>query len=136
MFVVSCAGPPHKATWKNATGAGELERLMWKAVKEKDWKQVDYHLAPAFVGVTPTGQALDRDAWLEYWKAAQVQELVFSDHRTNPAGPDLVVSSVLQVSRNGAAPEAAESYRVISVWQQVKHGWIVTTTSLTPITSH
>jgi hypothetical protein len=136
MFVVGCAGPPRKATWSNATGAGEFERLMWKAVKEKDWKKVDYHLAPAFVGVTPDGQTLDRDAWMEYWKAANVQELVFGEHRTHPAGVDVVVTSVLQVSRTSASPGAAEGYRVLSVWQQIKHGWILTTTSLTPITSH
>jgi hypothetical protein len=116
-----------------ATGAGEYERLMWKAVETKDWKVFEYHLAPLFVGVDASGKVLDRTAWVEYWKQAQPQEALLTHIQTRPAGVDMVVTFVLHLSGSDpAAPAAKQPYRVISVWQQVKRGWTLTTTSMTP----
>ncbi|HLW51893.1 MAG TPA: nuclear transport factor 2 family protein [Candidatus Angelobacter sp.] len=133
-FLLGCAGPPRRATWKTATGAGEYERLMWKAIEKKEWKMMEYHLAPSFVGVTPAGKALDRTGWVEYWKGAQMQDALISELQTRPEGVDMVVTCVLQPSGNASlGGPAGGSYRVVSVWQQVKGGWTLTATSLTPV---
>lgn len=136
VFLVACAGPPRKATWKNATGPGEYERLLWHSIQKKDWKEVEYHLSPTFIGSTPSGQVLDRAGWLEYWKAAEVQEASVSEFQVRPAGTDMTVTIVLRLSTGGRAIATAnQGYRVISVWQQLKGGWTLTATSLTPIQS-
>jgi ketosteroid isomerase-like protein len=134
VLLLGCAGPPKKATWKNATGAGEYERLMWKAIQKGDWKVIEFHLASEFVGVNASGRTLDRYAWLEYWKQAQPQETLVSEVRTRPEGVDTVVTLVLHLSgpSSTSAPEK-HAYRVLSVWQQVKGGWSLTATSITPL---
>ncbi len=127
---------PKHATWKNATGAEQYERLMWQAIHDKDWKNVEYHLAPTFVGVNASGQALDRAAWIEYWKGAQIKEFSIGEVSVQPAGNDMVVTFVLHlVGAAGARSFPQGGLRVISVWQQVKSGWILTATSITPVIS-
>jgi ketosteroid isomerase-like protein len=129
-------GEPKHPTWKNATGAEQYERLMWKAIRDKDWKEVEYHLAPAFVGVNAAGQALDRAGWLEYWKTSKIKEFSLGEISVQPGGPDMVVTYVLHL--DGAPAEHSNNagpLRVVSVWQQVKAGWTLTATSVTPVIS-
>lgn len=128
-----CAGPPKHPTWKSSTGAGEFERLMWKAIEKRDWKDVEYHLAPTFAGVTPSGSVLDANGWLDYWKSAKLDGLELEDLRSHSAGADIVVTSVLRVQGNLPSAPANGSFRVISVWQQLKGGWTLTAASLTPL---
>lgn len=106
---------------------------MWQAIPKKDWKEFEYHLAPSFVGVNPSGLVMDRNAWVEYWKAAQVQEVQVGRLETQPNGADMVVTFVLQIVT--ADSPGGRGYRVLSVWQQVKRGWILTATSLVPVAS-
>lgn len=134
VLLVSCAGPPRKATWKNATGAGEYERLLWHSIQKKDWSEVEYRLSPTFVGATATGQAMDRAGWLEYLKAADIEEASVSEIQVRPAGADMTVTLVLHLStRTPLSSPGNQGYRVTSVWQQLKGGWALTATSLTPI---
>jgi ketosteroid isomerase-like protein len=108
---------------------------MWKAIARKDWQEVDRHLAPLFVGVSAGGRVLDRTGWLDYWKGQGVEEALLSELQTRPSGQDMVVTFVLQLSgTTPVAVDAKQMYRVISVWQQVKSGWILTTTSMIPVT--
>jgi len=137
LFVaIGCmgGGEPKHPTWKNATGAEQYERLMWQAVRDKDWKNIEYHLAPTFVGVNARGQALDRTAWLGYWKDTQIRDFSIAELTVQPAGTGMVVTYILHA---GASQDAASApgagLRVVSVWQQIKHGWVLTTTSMTPI---
>lgn len=119
---------PKHPTWTTATGAEQYERLMWGAIRNKDWDGVDYHLAPTFVGVSPAGQSLDRAAWIQYWKANPVQEFALAEVAVQPNGSDMTVSYLLHLDgRHGAG------LRVLSIWQQVKKGWILTATSMTPL---
>jgi hypothetical protein len=132
LSLAGCTGgEPKHVNWKNATGAEHYERLMWKSLRDKDWKEAEYRLAPTFVGVTETGQALDRAGWMEHWKAAQVKEFSLGEVLVQPNGPDMTVSYRLHLS---GATNA--DLRVISVWQQVKHGWILNSSSTTPVASH
>lgn len=115
------------ATWKNATGAEQYERLMWKAIHEKEWKDVQYRLAPTFVGVNARGQSFDRAGWVEYWKATPVTDFSLGEVMVQPNGADMTVTYVLHL--NGETT----GVRVVSVWQQVKGGWTLIAISMTSI---
>ncbi len=134
IALLGCAGPARHPSWKNATGGEQHEKLMWRAIHDKDWKAVQRHLAPTFVGVNASGQGFNRESWLEFWKGAPVGEFSLGEMTVEPEGADMVVTYILQLSPGpGAAETAPKGLRVISVWQQVKTRWIQTAVSLTPI---
>src|SRR5262249_716013 len=136
LLLAGCTigGVPKRPSWKNATGAEQYERLMWEAIRDKDWSNVEYHLAPTFVGVNPGGQALDRAAWLAYWKNTPIKDFSLSEVSVQPQGADMVVTYIFHSNANLNEPAASGAgFRVVSVWQHVKHGWILTTTAMTPI---
>ncbi len=137
LFLSGCAGgEPKHPTWKSATGAEQYERLMWQAIRDKGWKEVEYHLAPTFVGVSAEGQALDRAGWIEYWKSAQIKEFSLGEVSVHPAGTDMVVTFVLHLSGAAAGRSFPQrGLRLVSVWQQLKSGWTLTATSAVPVTS-
>ena len=114
-------------TWKNATGAEQYERLLWKSIHEKDWKKVQYRLAPTFVGVNARGQSFDRAGWVDYWKATPVTDFSLGEVMVQPNGADMTVTYVLHL--NGETT----GVRVVSVWQQVKGGWTLIAVSMTSI---
>lgn len=133
-FLLGCAGPPTHPTWKNATGAEQYERLMWQAIRNRDWTGFERQLAPAFVGVDATGAVFDRAAWVEHWKQAAITDYSLGEVAIQPAGADLVITYVVTVT--GAAPAdhaPGARMRVVSVWQQVKSRMILTASSITPI---
>jgi len=132
-FVLGCYGPPPKnPNWSNATGAEQHERLMWQSIHNKDWKDVEHHLAPLFVGVNSAGKAMDRDAWITYWKDTSVEEFSIGEITVQTAGTDMVVTYVMNASP-AQIGSGSQGMKVMSVWQQVKNGWILTATSLTPV---
>jgi hypothetical protein len=133
LFLAGCAGEPKHATWVNSTGSEQHERLMWKAVQEKDWANFEHHLSATFVGVNAEGQLFDRAGWLEQWKNAPVQDFSVGEIQVQPEGPDMKVTYILQLQGSGAA---SAGWRVVSIWQQFKKGWVLSATSITPIQSH
>lgn len=147
VFLAGCAGEPKHPTWKNATGAEQHERLMWQAIKAKQWKEVQFRMAPMFVGVAADGKKYDRAGWMAFWKSAPLQDYSIGEVTVDPAGTDMVVSYVLvfnsktagdsrsSENSNGGDNNIGSSppVRVVSVWQQVKSGWMMTATSLTPV---
>jgi uncharacterized protein DUF4440 len=132
LLLGGCAGPPRHATWNNATGGEQYERLMWKAIREKDWDNVERHLSPTFIGVNPEGQMLDRSGWIVYWKSAQPVEFSQGELVVQPEGADMKVSSIVQLQSGGQA-SAGSGLRVVSIWQPIKNRWALTAISLTPI---
>jgi hypothetical protein len=134
VFLAGCAGPPKHPTWNNATGSEQHERLMWDAMKAQKWKDVESHLAPTFVGVDAAGAKYDRAGWLASWKSSAISEFSLGEVTVDPAGTDMVVSYILNISGNVSGSVAPkQTLRVVSVWQTVKKGWILTATSLTPV---
>lgn len=133
-FLLGCAGPPKHPTWKNATGAEQHERLMWQAIRNKDWTNFERQLAPAFVGVDSAGNVFDRAGWVDHWKQAGVGDYALGEVAVQPGGADLVITYVVTITGGAQANRAsANRLRVVSVWQQVKSGLILTASSLTPI---
>jgi len=107
---------------------------MWQAVHDKDWNQVEAHLAPLFVGTGPRGEAHDRANWIEYWKKAQIQDFSLGEFNVQSSGTDMVTSYVLHLTGADAAQTIpAKGLRVISVWQELKRGWVLVSQSATPI---
>jgi hypothetical protein len=125
---------PKNPDWKNATGTEQLERLMWKAIHDKDWSLVESHLAPVFVGAGPRGETLDHTAWTEYWKKAQIQDYSLGEFNTQSDGVDTVATYVLHFNGTDTGQAIpAKGLRIISVWQELKGGWVLTSQSATPI---
>jgi len=126
LLLAGCAGTPKHAKWNSATGGEQYERLMWQAIGQKDWDNIERHLSPTFIGVNPQGQMLDRAGWIAYWKTLPAVEFSLGDVVVQPEGLDMKVTSVVQMSGGGAV-------RAISIWHQVKSRWSLTAASLTPI---
>lgn len=122
-----CAGVPQHPTWKNATGGEMHERLMWQAIRDKDWNNFEQHLAPAFVGVDQAGKSYDRAGWVEHWKAAAIHDYSMGEVTVQPAGADMVLTYVVTL------PDPADRIRIVSLWQQVKSRWILTASTMTPV---
>jgi Domain of unknown function (DUF4440) len=136
VLLLGCSGPPKHPAWSNATGGEQNERLMWQAVHNKDWKNFERRLASSFVGVDASGKEYDRAGWVERWKNAGLLNYSLGEATVQPEGADMVVTYVLDLPLAGTANAApGEHARVISVWQQVKSGWIQTACSMTPIKS-
>jgi hypothetical protein len=134
LLMAGCAGPPKHARWGNATGGEQHERLMWQAIHDKDWAQVERHLSPTFVGVNAEGQMLDHAGWIAYWKNSQQIDFSLGELAVQPEGADMKVTSIIHI-QGGAnkALGASGGLRVISIWQQIKKRWALTATSITPI---
>lgn len=132
LLLCGCAGEPKHPTWKNASGAEQHERLMWKAIQDHDWTQVERHVAPLFVGVTADGQSFDRAGWIEYWKSAPVEDFSLAEVAVEPGGSDMVVTYVLRLTGT-RLPHSLASVRVISIWQDLKGRWVLIATAGTPI---
>jgi hypothetical protein len=131
--LVGCAGAPKHPTWKNATGAEQHERLMWQAIHDKDWANVERHLSPTFTGVTADGKMFDRAGWLEQWKSSEIREFSLGEIQTLPEGTDMKVTYILRVQPYAKALLTSSGLRVVSVWQDVKSRWMLTAISMTPI---
>ena len=134
FLAAGCAGEPKHPTWNNATGAEQHERLLWQAVRDKQWASVERCLSATFIGVNADGQMLDRAGWLAYWKNAPAGEFSLGDLSVQPEGIDMKVTYILHlqgIAKQTAAP--ASALRVVSVWQQMKARWMLTTTSIIPI---
>ena len=133
ILLSGCAGEPKHPTWKNATGAEQHERLMWQAIQDKDWANVERHLSPTFVGVTADGGMFDRAGWLEQWKSVEVREFSLGEVQVQPEGIDMKVTYIFHVQGSAKASLPSSGLRVVSIWQDVKGRWMLSAMSMTPI---
>jgi len=104
---------------------------MWQAIRDQKWSEVEHHLAPTFVGLASNGQKFDRTTWVEYWKEHQPGDVSLGELSVQPDGPDMVVTYELHLS--GASSPGVQ---VVSVWQQLKRGWVLIAQTMTPIRSN
>lgn len=133
-LLTGCWKQPSKYNWGNAPGSEQYERLMWQAIKDKDWPEVERHLAPAFVGAGPDGHNYDRAAWLTLWKNTQLQDFSLGEITVQPDGADMVVTYEVRLNVQPTTPPLSGTpLRVVSVWQQLKKGWVLIAQSDTPV---
>ncbi len=117
--------------WKGATGGEQIEQLFWKDVQAKNWEEVDRHLAGTFTASGPDG-ALDRAGFLNKLQQSGISAVSLSDCKVQSNGADLVVACSLQV---GSAAAPATAFSSLSVWQQLKKGWVMVAHSQSPLAS-
>jgi len=114
--------------WTGATGGEQLERLFWDDVKAKDLKNIEQHVASTFSGSGAAG-AVDREAFLRQLRSYQLVNVSLSQCSDQLNGGDLIVTCV--VHREGTTGDGTAS--TLSVWQQLKKGWVMVAHSETPL---
>lgn len=121
--------PPHSQAWAEATGAEAYERLWWKAVQDHDFKTAERHLAPIYTLTTPAG-IQSRDTAMQYFQSLNIASLNIAELEVRPAGPDMVVSYTATLQTNSSS--TPQRYYMMTIWQQVTHGWIAIAHSQVP----
>ena len=122
LTLAACTvGAPKQSTaWSDATGAEQFERLLWQEVKAKNWTQVERRLAPTFVDVTASGTR-DRDQFVERLKALEVVDYSLGELAVHPGGDNMIVAYTITLH---PASGGETTLRMLTVWQQVKGGWV------------
>jgi hypothetical protein len=114
-----------KSGFAGATGGEQLEKQFWEDIRQKDWKELDQHLAPMFVSTSPDGTS-DRAASLERWKQWNLQSVTLADVKVQSAGADFVVTATVNLTGTFAGqPAPAQPVHSMTVWQQVSKGFII-----------
>jgi len=112
---------PKNQSWKTATGAEQYERLLWRAVKDKDWLAVESHIASNFVYMDSTGTK-DKAQRVADLKSMELNDLKIDDVNVTAQGIDAIVTYTL--SRKTSRQDLP-AVRIMSVWQQQKSGWVL-----------
>jgi ketosteroid isomerase-like protein len=133
LTLSGCIIQPRKGGWRDSAGTEQYERLMWHAIQDKHWHELENHLATTFVGVAANGQKFDRAGWVDYWKGSGVTDVSLGNLTVQPNGPDMVVTYDLHLAGQSPAAAPAGDLRAISVWQQLKDGWVLISHSETPV---
>lgn len=115
--------------WSGVTGGEQLEKLFWEDVQANKWREVDRHVAATFAGSGPTGP-LDRAAFLQQLRARAYPSVSLSDCTTKLNGADFVIACV--VRRQGVTGQDG-AVATLSVWQQLKKGWVMVAHSESPL---
>ncbi len=108
------------SAWSNATGAEQFERLLWQEVKAGNWNEVERRLAPTYVEVTSAG-VRDRAQAVERLQSLSLADYSLGDLQVRPAGDDMVVAYTITLR---ASSGGESTLHMMTVWQQVKGGWI------------
>ena len=111
--------------WKMATSGEHLTNLFWNEVKQKNWQELEAHVGGEFVGISQA-QSLDRAALMEQLRRLDLQGFQIGEIQTRSAGSDLIVSYVItsRGTQNGR-PIPQTPIRMLAVWQELKHGWVL-----------
>lgn len=137
VFALGCTlwqekSPP---TWKSATGPEAYTQLLWQEIKAKNFAEVERRLAATYVAIGPAGR-LDRAQAVEHFKQFEIDDFAIGEVDVRPNGPDMVVTySITLRGRLAGQPLASTPYRMMTVWQEVKGGWIVIAHAVVPATS-
>ncbi len=120
-------GVKNPPTLKSATGAEQYERLLWSAVKAKNWVQVPGFLA-ANVVYSENGKLLTKDQVLPYFQSLNLTDFTITDVVVKPNGPDMTLTYTLQLAPSN------QTVHAVSLWQQTNQGWILILHTETPTT--
>jgi hypothetical protein len=115
--------------WSTATGAEAYERLWWKAIQDRDFSTAERHLAPFYTLTTSAG-IKDREPAIQYFQTLDLTNISIGELQVKPQGSDMVVSYVASLQSKGSS--APQRFYMITVWQQVKGGWVAIAHSEVP----
>lgn len=128
LATTSCTIAPEKKHpgWPQATSGEQHERLFWDAVKAKDWRNIDAHLSATIVTQSPNA-VRNKQQTMEHIQQLNLVDYTLGDLKTETAGPDFIVTYTITVhgTFNGQ-PIPDQPQRMMSVWQQIKHGMVMT----------
>src|SRR5438270_4250469 len=85
------AAPAKVSNWKNSTGAEAYQRLFWQAVKEKDWLQVESHMASNFTYLN-SGGSKDKQQTVDYLRSLELKDFSLGEINVNASGNDAIVT--------------------------------------------
>jgi hypothetical protein len=106
--------------WTGATGGEQIEKLFWQDVQAKNWAEVDRHVADTFAGTGPDGTT-DRAAFLRQLQQAPLTDFSLSECNSHLNGADMIVTCTLR----GRWADRPLTVSTLSVWQQLKKGWVM-----------
>ncbi|MBZ5627599.1 MAG: hypothetical protein LAO06_01900 [Acidobacteriia bacterium] len=106
--------------WTGATGGEQIEKLFWQDVQAKNWAEVDRHVAGTFAGAGPGGTT-DRTAFLRELQKAPLADFSISECNSHLNGADMIVTCTVHAQWAGQASAVS----TLSVWQQLKKGWVM-----------
>lgn len=110
--------------WADATGGEGLERSFWNEVKNKNWTELERHIAGNYILITSEGR-LDRAPALERIKESEIQDFSLGDVQTELHRDTIVVTySITLRGVRAGQPLPSAPMRRMAVWQQQKSGWI------------
>ena len=93
-------------------------------MKEKDWNEVERHLASTYVVISPGG-TFDRDTALAQIKQDEIDEFIMGNISIQPSGDATVITYTMTMrGRHSGQPFQLNGDRMMTVWQQQKRGWV------------
>jgi Domain of unknown function (DUF4440) len=111
-------------TFSDATGGEGLEKAFWRDLKQRDWKDLDRHIASNFIFVTGT-ERLERGAAFDRLQHMQILEYSIGDLTTEMSGDTFVVSYTITLDgsvQGQGFPDQPQ--RCMTVWHREKSGWL------------
>lgn len=114
-------GAKNPPTLSSTTSAEQCERLFWAKAREGRWKDIAPLVGPNVVYAV-SGEVLTRDQIVPYLQSQKIREFVIGNMAVRPNGHDMTLSYTIQISGEQGQ---VQSLVAVSVWQQVKRGWIL-----------
>ena len=134
LGTTSCTmwGEKKSNSWKTVTAGEELTRLFWQEVKQKNWTELSYHMSATIIGVN-AGGTLDRDGLLSHVKQMDISDFQIGEVQTETSGEVLLVTYTLAVRGTVNSHPLPGTLRFMSVWHQLKSGWVLVGISAVPV---
>ena len=124
------------ATWKNATGIENMEQLFWKAMKEKDWANVESHLASEYHHVSAEG-VYDKQQTVAILKTFTLDDYSLGEFTVTSHGDVATVSYIATYRFTDKGKQVGPmTQRYMNTWQKQKSGWVAISSAETPVTGH
>ena len=112
-------------SWSDATGGEGLERSFWNDVKDKNWNQLERHIAGNYISVTAEEGRLERAGALQHLQSLKLDDYSLADLQVELNTTTLVVTySITMQGTYAGQPLPAGPVRMMSVWQHQKAGWM------------
>ena len=122
-ILVGCTLYPEKkpVSVQTTTSAEQYERLFWQMTKKQQWNKTTPLLATNVVWSLP-GRTLHHDEVVTYLQQQQAKDYAVRDVAVQPNGADMTVTYTLdRADANGNVQRSA----AVTVWQQLKSGWVM-----------
>lgn len=127
-----CWEEKQPTTWKSATGAEALERLVWDSAKAKDYAEIERHVAATYTAVGPQG-TIGRDEFMAHMKAFEIEDYTLGNVESKPNGADVMVTYDITVhGKLNGQPLPPVPFHMLTVWQQFKGGWMMVAHATVP----